>query len=252
MTFKGEQYQLHTRNTALLSEAEQDRFIGKILEGDPIAVSDHITELLRRGYALRSIADTVMIAHAIHCVERLRAPVAYTVPTHSFDYCNVINHWLRTYQNPHQAKAVYLGAWFVTDTIREVDRYPDVPGVVKPDPVPFLAWADDLALPVVLAELETAIAAQDAARAMALVQSYVTRTAERQQLIRMLVHCAGKFQGDAHIFRNARSMIEEYEANTCSEARKNVLFVAWAKFLAFYKKRTLSTACYDLYHQYFN
>lgn len=28
-----------------------------------------------------------------------------------------------------------------------------------------------------------------------LVQSYVERTAERDRLLRMLVHCAGKFQG---------------------------------------------------------
>ncbi|GIX49651.1 MAG: hypothetical protein KatS3mg131_3862 [Candidatus Tectimicrobiota bacterium] len=251
MTFKGEQYTLHTRNTALLDPQRQERFIGRILEGDPLAVSEEITALLQQGYALRSIADTVMLAHARHCVEKLRAPIAYTVPTHSFDYCNVINHWLRAFRNPHQAKAVYLGAWFVTDTIREVDWYPDVPEVEKPDPAPFRRWADGLARRQVLAALEEAIAAQDASRAMALVQSYVERTAERDELIRLLVHCAGKFQGDAHIFRNARSMIEEYTASTCSEAQKNVFFVAWAKFLAFYKKRTLSTACYDLYHRYF-
>ena len=42
------------------------------------------------------------------------------------------------------------------------------------------------------------------------MRAYQQRTGERDALIRMLVHCAGKFQGDAHIFRNARSVIEEY------------------------------------------
>jgi hypothetical protein len=251
MTFKGEQYQLHERNTTPLSEEQQDRFIDQILAGDPFAVTEHITSLLKQGCSVQSIADTVMIAHATHCVYKLRSPIAYTVPMHSYDYCNVINHWLRNFKNPHQAKAVYLGAWFVSDIIREVDWYPDLPDVSKPDPAPFQDWANGLALPQVLAELETVIAAQDPSRAVALVQSYVERTAERDQLIRMLVHCAAKFQGDAHIFRHSRSQIEEYQYNTSSEKRKNILFMAWAHYLAFYRKRTLATDCYDLYYRYF-
>lgn len=250
-TFKGEQYTLKEQNTTPLSEDEQDTFIGKILEGDPEAVATHITLLLQQGRSLQSIADTVMIAHATHNVTKIRAPIAYTVPTHSFDYCNVINHWLRTYNHPHQAKAVYLGAWFVTDTIGEIDSYPDMPGFSLPDPSQRRDWADGLALPVVLAEIETAIADQDPERSVALTQSYVERTGERDQLIRMLVHCGAKFEGDAHIFRNARSNIEEYENNTCSAARKNILFSAWAKFLSYYKKRTLATDCYDMYYRHF-
>jgi hypothetical protein len=67
----------------------------------------------------------------------------------------------------------------------------------------------------------------------------------------VMVHCAGTFQGDAHIFRNARSTIKEYDANSASLRRKDVLFQAWAHYLAFYKKRTLSTDCYELYQQHF-
>lgn len=251
MTFKGDQYRLPEQNTKLLSEEQQDVFIQNILSGDTSAVVDIITEYLQDGRSLQSIADTVMIAHATHCVEKLRSPVAYTVPTHCYDYCNVVNHWLRNFKHPHQAKAVYLGAWFVTDTIREVDWYPDLPDVEKPEPARFKAWADGLALTNVLSELETMIAAQDPSRAVALVQSYVERTAERDALIRQLVHCAAKFQGDAHIFRNARSHIEEYTSNTASEARKNVLFLSWTHFLSFYRKRTLATDCYDLYYRHF-
>jgi hypothetical protein len=250
-TFQGRQYDLVERNTEPLAEEEQDRFIGLILDGDPAVVTAAITDLLGRGKAVQSIADTVMIAHATHSVSRLRAPTAYTVPTHSFDYANAVNHWLRSFRNPHQVKAVYLAAWFVTDTIHEVDSYPDPPDVARPDPASRRAWADGLALRPALAELETAIAAQDPSSAVALVRSYCERTGARDPLIGMLAHCAGKFQGDAHIFRNARSVIEEYYLNTASERRKNVLFEHWAHFLAFYRKRTLSTACHDLYHQYF-
>ena len=251
ITFKGAQYRLHETNTTPLTEEEQDQLIGQILGGDPIAVTHGITALLQKGRALTSIADMVMIAHATHCVERLRSPIAYTVPMHAFDYANVVNFWLRNFKHIHQAKAVYLSAWFVTDTIREVDWYPDDPAMPKPDYAPFRDSADRLSVSEVLAELEPAIAAQDPARSVALVRSYQQRTGERDALIRMLVHCAAKFQGDAHIFRNARSVIEEYYQNSASTRRKDVLFQAWAHFLSFYKKRTLSTECYELYHQHF-
>jgi hypothetical protein len=251
ITFKGAQYRLHETNTAPLTEEEQDQFIAQIVAGDPIAVTHSITALLQKGRALTSIADMVMIAHATHCVEKLRAPIAYTVPMHAFDYANVVNFWLRNFTHIHQPKAVYLSAWFVTDTIREVDWYPGDPAVAKPDYPPFRDWADRLSTSEILTELEGAIAAQDPSRSVALVRSYQQRTGERDALIRTLVHCAGKFQGDAHIFRNARSIIEEYDHNSASPRRKDVLFQAWAHYLSFYKKRTLSTECYELYHHHF-
>jgi hypothetical protein len=214
-------------------------------------VTHAITALLAQGRALTAVADVVMIAHATHCVEKLRSPIAYTVPMHSFDYANVVNFWLRHFRHPHQAKAVYLSAWFVTDTIREIDWYPDDPAAAKPDYAPFRDWAEGLSTAETLAELERTVAAQDPSRSVALVRAYQRRTGERDALIRTLVHCAGKFQGDAHIFRNARSVIEEYYHNSASPRRKDVLFQAWAHYLSFYKKRTLSTECYELYHHHF-
>jgi hypothetical protein len=250
-TFKGKQYALHETNRSRVTDTERDELIGRILAGDPIVVTQAITALLQKGCALAAIADVITIAHAAHCVEKLRAPIAYTVPMHSFDYANVVNFWLRNFRHPHQAKAVYLSAWFVTDTIREVDAYPDDPAVAKPDYAPHRAWADARSPDEALAELERTIAAQDPSRSVALVRSYQERKAEREELSRTLVRCAAKFQGDAHIFRNARSVLEEYAANTVTARRKDVLFQAWAHYLAFYKKRTLSTDCYDLYHARF-
>jgi hypothetical protein len=251
ITFKGAQYRLHETNTAPLTEDEQDRLVGAILAGDPIAVTHEITALLRRGKALTGIADMVSIAHATHCVERLRTPIAYTVPMHSFDYANVVNFWLRNFRHTHQAKAVYLSAWFVTDTIREIDWYPDDPAVARPDYAPFREWAEGLSAPEALAELERTVAAQDPSRSVAVVRAYQQRSADRDALIRTLVHCAAKYQGDAHIFRNARSVIEEYYHNSAGPRRKEILFQAWAHYLSFYKKRTLATECYDLYHDHF-
>jgi len=202
------------------------------------------------------ISNVVSIAHATHSVSRLRSPTASNVSMHSFDYANVVNFWQRNFRNKHQAKAIFLSAWFVTDTIHEVDSYPAPPNIVQPNPDGQRAWAEGLATGRLLANLEDAVFAQDPSRAVALVREWnrrhpPERTGSREPLIRMLAHCAGKYQGDAHIFRNAKSVIEEYELNTASPARKDILFEFWAHFLSFYQKRTLATDCYDMYHRYF-
>ena len=49
--------------------------------------------------------------------------------------------------------------------------------------------------------------------------------------------------------RAVLSQMDDYTLD--SERRKNVLFEAWTHFLSFYRKRTLSPDCYELYQQYF-
>ena len=175
---------------------------------------------------------------------------------HSFDYATVVNFWQRNFKNAHQAKAIFLSAWFATDTIHEIESYPDMPGPAKPDPDSQRGWAEGVATDRLLAALEDEVFDQDPSRSVALVRQWnrrhpAERKESREALIRMLAHCAGKYQGDAHIFRNATSVIEEYQLNTASPARKDILFEFWAHFLSFYKKRTLDTDCYDMYHRYF-
>ncbi len=256
LAFKGGQFHIMDRNTGKLPEEDQDRLRDLIVSGDTTAVADAITGFLKQGVAPLEISNVVNIAHATHSVTRLRSPIAYTVPMHSFDYANVVNYWLRNYKNPAQAKAIYLSAWFVTDTIHEIDSYPDFPGPTKPDPDSQREWAQGIATDRLLAELEDSVFAQDPSRAVALVREWNRRhpaeqKGSREPLIRMLAHCAGKYQGDAHIFRNATSVIEEYQLNTASPSRKDILFEFWAHFLSFYMKRTLATDCYDMYHRYF-
>jgi hypothetical protein len=254
--FKGTQFEIVARNAAPLPEPEQDRLRDLILAGDPVAVSEAIIGYLKQGVAPLQISNVVSIAHATHSVRRLRSPIAYTVPMHSFDYANAVNFWQRNFKNPHQAKAIFLSAWFVTDTIHEIDSYPDLPGTAKPDPDGQRNWAEGIATDTLLAELEEAVFDQDPSRSVALVREWNRRHppeqgSMREPLIRMLAHCAGKYQGDAHIFRNATSVIEEYQLNTASPARKDILLEFWAHFLSFYKKRTLATDCFDMYHRYF-
>ena len=159
---------------------------------------------------------------------------------HSFDYATVVNFWQRNFKNAHQAKAIFLSAWFATDTIHEIESYPDMPGPAKPDPDSQRGWAEGVATDRLLAALEDEVFDQDPSRSVALVRQWnrrhpPERKESREALIRMLAHCAGKYQGDAHIFRNATSVIEEYQLNTASPARKDILFEFWTHFLSFYK-----------------
>ena len=62
--------------------------------------------------------DAVVVAFQRYFIDVLENPNAFLHPTHALDYMNVVMSWTRDYDNPHQVKAIFMGARFMNDTIR--------------------------------------------------------------------------------------------------------------------------------------
>ncbi len=240
--------ELKHANTARLSERDLNELIDTILWSDPGEVSALITRLLRAGKALLAIADGIVDAYVHYIWEVVDHPAAFFNPGHSFDYCNVVNHWLRTYENPHQAKALYFEALFVNDLIRANALFPRDPAA---EIAPFarrLPAAEALTPDEMLVELDAACRSQtDPAWAMALVDAYLRATDERTNLIATLGQAGATIQNDPHIARLCMTSIEEYRHNQTS--RKDDILRAWAKYLARAVRRSNDTSCWELYRQ---
>ena len=241
--------ELKRANTAPLSEAEIDTVIDTVLWAPPGEVTALITRLLRAGKALLAIADAIVIAYMGYLWDVVEHPAAFFTPGHSFDYCNVVNHWLRAYDNPHQAKALYFEALFVNDLIRANALFPRDPAVEIEPRAPHLAQAAALTPDELLVQLDHACRTQEAARAMALVDTYLSATAERTNLIATLAQVGATIQNDPHIARLCMSSIEEYGHNGTS--RKDDILRGWAKYLARAVRRSYDSGCYDLYQREF-
>jgi hypothetical protein len=236
-------------NRTPLIEEEIDATIDVICWGRPEQVSAQITDLLRRGRSLLSIADTIIVAFMRNELEVMAHPVSFFTPGHAFDYCNVVNYWLRNFDNPHQAKAVYLAALFVNDVIRANMMFPRDPAAEIEPPAHYRPAMAGKSLPELLVELEDACTVQDCSRALAALEEYLTHTDERQDLIATLSYAAAKVQNDPHVERLCVSSIEEYRHNSTS--RKDDILRGWTKYLARGIRRSRDLACYELFRREF-
>jgi len=237
------------RSDKPLTELELDRLTYTILWGGPIEVNEVISGLLRRGAGLLDVTDGTAVAYQRFLVDVLEHPSAFNHPMHSFDYLNVVNHWIRTYDNPHQVKTVYMTARFINDTFRANAMFPRDPKVELEPYSAYRPYADDIALDRLLPVLQEAILKQDTSRAGALADSYLERTSERQELLETVTYAACHFQNDPHIMRNCASSIEEYTANQTS--RRDDIVRGFVKHQSRYIKRTTVHEAASMYAQHF-
>jgi hypothetical protein len=248
--FKNDLYTLKARNRSAMSPEEREALIETILNGTAEGITRHLTELLGAGKRLIAISDTVIAAYCRHINQEVWSRRSFFQIGHAYDYTNVVNFWLRNYDHPHQAKAVYFQAHFVHDCIRltkAFPRNPESPDYLG-DPATFRGWADGLSTGVLLQQLLGAIESLDCARAVALTESYLGRTRQRKPLLRALALAASKFQNDPHIQRNGATSIEEWELTTAREERDNILR-AWTKYVAGGVKRTTALDCVEQYER---
>ncbi len=176
-------------------------------------------------------------------------PNALFVPGHAFDYCNVVNSWLRNYDNPHQAKATYFEAAFVNDVIRQNRTFPPDPALELEPSSNYQAWADGFELKPLLAELNRTITEQDAPHTIALVGSYLARTDERQHLLATISFAASKFQNDPYIQRHCISAHEEFDAHR--GPYRDEIVRASTEYASRCIKRSLDMGAFDLFRETF-
>jgi hypothetical protein len=190
------------------------------------------------------------VGYQRYLMDVLEQPKLFNHPMHSFDYLNVVNTWLRNYDNPHQVKAPFMAARFVNDAIRANAMLPRDPKLALPPRSEYRAWADGIALDRALGELLEQILVQDAPRACALVDSYLERTGERQALMETITYAACHFQNDPHVMRNCTSSIEEFTAN--KTPRRDDILRGFVKHQARYIKRAEDHAAFNMYARYFD
>lgn len=234
---------LHERNVTPLSDAEIDALIAVIHGDDRWAIAARITDLLKEGRSIQSIADAIFLASAEYML-KLEAPKAYFLPYHAYDYSNVATSWLRGGLDRNSAKVLYLMAQSVhaaAQHVRGGERAENYQ--IEPRPIPG-DWSDER----VCGEIFDAIVGRDDRATTGLVATYLSENRDRGRLIATLSHAAGLYEGDPHVMRDAASSIEEYERNSTGRGDRILLY--WSKYLSHAQKRTLEQNCYQTYRRY--
>jgi hypothetical protein len=241
---------IEKRSDAPMTDRELDELADAMLWGGPFEVNDYVIGLYRRGCGILDICDGVAVGYQRYLIDVLEHPHLFNHPMHAFDYLNVVNTWIRNYHNPHQVKGPFMTARFVNDAIRSNAMSPRDPVLGLPSRHEFRAWADAIPLDRVLGELLEQILAQDAPRACALIDSYLERTSERQELMDTITYAACHFQNDPHVMRNCTSSVEEFTHNRTP--RRDDIVRGFVKHQARYVKRAVDHAAFNLYARYFD
>jgi len=237
------------RSDKPVSERELDQLTEAIVWGGPFDVNSAVMALFKRGAGILDVGDAVMVAFQRYLMDVLEHPSAFLHPTHALDYMNVVQSWTRGYDNPHQVKAVFMGARFMNDSIRSNAMTPRDPKFNLEPRSSYRSWADAIAVDRMLPVLKEHVLQQDAPRACALADSYLSRTNERRQLLDTITYAACHWQNDPHVMRNCASSLEEYRHNRTG--RRDDLIRGYVKHQSRYIKRAPTHDCYHMYVDHF-
>jgi hypothetical protein len=210
---------LKKTNRTPLSPREVEEMLDVLMTADQDTVFNLITAHLKAGKSIKSLGDVIQIG-AAELILRNTTARLFTTGQHPFDYCNVANNWLRTTDNPYQARVLYLMANFINDVAHENKFHTPI-------------IADEIAKfdfsgkspGALLRELDEAIMALDAPRATAVADAYLRTGADRRPYMETVSLAACRFQDDPHNQKITISSFEEY-ANNETHLRDRLLLAS--------------------------
>jgi hypothetical protein len=227
---------LKQANRGRLDEAEVEDLIDLLMSADQPTVFAKITEHLRAGISLNSLGDTIQVA-AAELILRITVPRSFTEGQHAFDYCNTVNDWIRTTDNPYQPRMLYLMVNFVNDVARSLKLQTSI--LAEERRGLGVSARTGAAL---LKELDETILALDFPRATMLADAYLSSGADRQSYLSAVAVTACKFQDDPHNQKITHSSYEEYGHN--STHLKDRLLLAAVRLLAGWPKMPGERDCF--------
>ncbi len=227
---------LKQTNRTQLSPGEVEAMLDALMTADHETVWDLISAHLKNGISIKSLGDTIQIG-AAELILRTTVPRQFTNGQHPFDYCNVANNWMRTSDNPYQARILYLMANFINDVAHENKLYASVVAQEGAE-FDFAGRPPD----ALLSALDEAIMALDFPRATAAAGAYLKSGADRKAYMATVALAACRFQDDPHNQKICISTFEEYAHN--STHLRDRLLLASPRLLAGWLKMPGERDCY--------
>lgn len=219
----------HIKNTKQLTRAEQAEWENVLLHSHEPVWIHHLTGLLKAGKGIREILDVIQVASAQLILETGH-PNNYSMPQHSYEYCNTLRWYFDTFEHKHQVKLLYVAASFVNQTAHHQAATPGNGGVTFRAP----RGASGLSQQQLLTHIDEAIVALRAEESVALTTAYLHGAYDRAPLVRVLGTAAAKFGNDPHNQEIGLCLLEDYLKSTA--ARRDRLLLACAKHTAGHRK----------------
>jgi hypothetical protein len=216
-------------NTGALSAADTKALIDALIREHEPAYIEKISGLLLTGVAPRRIIDAIQLA-AAEVVLETDGPNYFSMPQHTYEYCNTLGWFYDNFAHPQRLKLLYVAGSMVNQAAWHQQHQ----GWSKPVSIAAPGNAARLGGAEIIGRLEEALAALDAPQAVAWTKAYLDSGADRAALVERLALMAARFGNDPHNQEIPQCLLQDYAINKCAD--RDRLLLACAHISAGHRK----------------
>jgi hypothetical protein len=208
-------------NAGALSEADSEALIDALIRQHEPAYIEKISELLLAGKSPRRIIDAIQLA-AAQVVLETDGPNNFSMPQHTYEYCNTLGWFYDNFAHPHRLKLLYVAGSMVNQAAWNQKSS----GWLKPHPVKAASGAEKMTGSQIIERLEAALAALDPREAVAWTKAYLDNGEDRSALVRRLALMATRVGNDPHNQEIPQCMLEDYGKSRSHDRERLLLSCA--------------------------
>jgi hypothetical protein len=208
-------------NLAPLSEAETEELIDALVGRHEPAYIEKISALLLAGKSPRCIIDAIQLAAAQVALET-DGPNNFSMPQHTYEYCNTIGWFYDNFEHPQRLKLLYVAGSMVNQAAWNQRSS----GWLNSVPISPPSGAARMSGSQVIDHIEGAILALDPPEAVAWTRAYLDGGEDRSPLIQRLALIAARIGNDPHNQEIPQCMLEDYGKNQCRDRERLLLACA--------------------------
>jgi hypothetical protein len=208
-------------NTGSLNGAETEELIDALIHQHEPAYIEKISALLLAGKSPRRIIDAIQLAAAQVVLETV-GPSNFSMPQHTYEYCNTIGWFYDNFEHPQRLKLLYVAGSMVNQAAWNQRSS----GWLKSDPSKAPSGADRMNGSQIIGQLEAAIAALDPPQAVAWTKAYLDSGEDRSLLVQRLALMATRIGNDPHNQEIPQCMLEDYGKSQSPDRERLLLACA--------------------------
>jgi hypothetical protein len=208
-------------NTGALGETDADELVDALIRQREPAYIEKISKLLLAGTSPRRIVDAIQLA-AAQVVLETDGPNAFSMPQHTYEYCNTLGWFYDNFGHPQRLKLLYVAGSMVNQAAWNQKHM----GWTRTEPVSTPGNAEKMTTAQIIARIEEAMTALDAAQSVAWTRAYLDSGADRAPLVQRLALMATRFGNDPHNQEIPQCLLQDYGKNQCADRERLLLACA--------------------------
>jgi hypothetical protein len=208
-------------NTGSLSESDAAALIDALIHQHEPAYIEKISALLLAGKSPRRIIDAIQLAAAQIVLETV-GPNNFSMPQHTYEYCNTIGWFYDNFAHPQRLKLLFVAGSMVNQAAWNQRSS----GWLKSDPISAPSGAERMTASQIIERLEEALAALDPPQAVAWTKAYLDSGADRALLVQRLALMASRVGNDPHNQEIPQCLLEDYAKNQSPDRERLLLSCA--------------------------